>query len=127
MAIADHGSLVVETLITFHLIGDSGDRFYGVSIGVEDGDIFTAHDQDFVVGNWTENMVIGTVVVLETEDLPGGLTIDQTRATRYFNAVPCIFSTTNIELVSKDATGMLTSFSVEILALAPFIPVYAVD
>ena len=65
--------------------------------------------------------------VAEIEVLPSCFTIDEIRVITHFNAALIIITTTNIELVAKDATRMTISFSVEILALAPRIPVYAVD
>ena len=65
-------------------------------------------------------------MVADTKDLPGGWAIDQIRAFRNFNAAK-IKTTTHVELVAKDARGMITFSSAETLARAPFIPVYAVD
>ena len=41
-----------------------------VEDGVEDGDIFFVHDQDFVIGNRAEHM--RDCMVAYIEDLPGG-------------------------------------------------------
>ena len=66
--------------------------------------------------------------VADTENLPGGWAIDQIWALREFNAAIIISPTTHVELVAKDARGMMTFSSAETtLARAPFIPVYAVD
>ena len=84
------------------------------------------HDQDFMVRNRTEHMTLG--VISDIEDLPGGRSVNQTRAICHFNETSVIiFTTTDIELVSKNATGMLRSSIVEFWAWAPFISVYSVN
>ena len=59
-----------------------------------------------MVRNRTEHMTSG--VIADIEDLPGGRSVNQTRAICHFNETSMIiFTTADIELVSKYATGMI--------------------
>ena len=104
--------------------------FYGVASSVKDRNIVITHDQDFMARDWTEHMIVGKVA--DTEDLPGGwAAANQIRTISHFDAAITItitiITTADVELVGKDTARMVSSCYVEVITLAPFITVYAVN